>query len=508
MKKSDLAYFCVTGLHPLLLLLTMAGCSVREERLGYLERNDRAYEYTKEEFKNELSKMLNVRLTGENYRYYKSDILLRPYGFYLKREPARTRILVYTQSDSVLDRHIVFYKGIRVRGVRTISDPKVSEGVIPSIELEIRDSESKLEEVRTKNLLIAEIYLNPESFDTWIPKFISPFELLRLAYRAASGFLSNLWTRRPPKIPSQEELSREIRITREHNFDSRERGISIMWLGHATCLVRMNGINILTDPVWCDVASFTKLAGARRHVRPPHAIEELPRIDMILISHDHYDHLDKKAVAKLGTAFPDAKWFVPLKIKAFLDYYAIKEVYEMKWGDDRTLNIDGRDVFVTSVPAQHWGFRHPGNLFGTHWCSWIVAVDGRTLYFVGDTGFCRKEFLKIGRDFDIDIAAIPIGCYEPSWFLHPQHISPTEAVALYEMVNARNALAIHWGTYNLGTSERFLQPRLDLKKACERRQVSNFRATNPGELWIIEEDGDDFHGDKQIEQWPLNAIGD
>lgn len=454
----------------------------REKDL-YLEKNDGVYEYTETEFREDLSTLLGTKLTESNYAYKTSEYLKRPYGFYLDLESGK--ILLYTQSDSVLNKRIVHYSTMdavsREEIIHAITDKQARE-IVEHTFKEIEEKEKVFETAEEVNLWIKRCYFNPKSFDTWACKFFSPVQIIKRGWPVILGMLG----RSQSTFPTREEIEREIPVVRRYDFDEREMGVSIMWLGHATCLVRLNGVNILTDPVWYAKAGIFGKIGSKRHVEPPYPISQLPEIHLVLLSHNHYDHLDGEAVQELISLFPSAKWLTPIRIGDFVRDYGAKYVYEMGWGEEKSFATIGVSIDVTAVPAQHWGCRTGYDIFGSQWCGWMVSVKGKTFYFTGDTGFCRKEFLKMGRKFDIDVAAIPIGCYEPSDFLYPQHISPSEAVALYEMTNAKHALAIHWGTYDMGSTEHFFQPKADLQESLTKRGgITGFEVRNPGELWIV-----------------------
>lgn len=372
----------------------------------------------------------------------------------------------FVESDSVLEKRI-------------LEEERLLDGDMESIRrrvLEIEGREERFETPSRDTFLCIPYYANPSSFDTWMPRFFSIEAVTRW-----------MFTRRMQKIPLREEIDARISVETPC-FDSEMRGVSFVWLGHACVLVRLNGMTIITDPIFSERASFLSFAGPKRHVQPPCMPEELPVVDVVLISHDHHDHLNKDAVCRISARSPAARWFVPLGIDALLRRWGVGNARGLTWGEEwkETVSVDGgrRMLSATCVPAQHWSARFGYDLFRRLWAGWVVSVDDRTFYYTGDTGFCRKEFLKIGLRFDVDLAAIPIGCYEPSWFMHPQHISPKEAVAVHRMTGAKQSVAVHWGTYAMGSSEGFFSPKEDLEReAAEKGVGDELVIAVPGRLY-------------------------
>ncbi|WP_411360601.1 MBL fold metallo-hydrolase [Pseudidiomarina sp. YC-516-91] len=234
----------------------------------------------------------------------------------------------------------------------------------------------------------------------------------------------------------------------------------ITWLGHATFLLQYQGLNILTDPIFSDRASPLSFAGPERLQQPPLSIAELPTIDFVIISHNHYDHLDEATIRALGSS---VTYLVPLGLTAwFTDLgIAAAQVREFDWWDVQSFGA----FRVTATPSQHWSARSLWDKNDTLWASWHLAIGDWQVWFAGDTGYNDKQFKDIGQRFpDIDDALLPIGAYLPRWFMQPQHINPEEAIMMHRDVGAKRSYAMHWGTYQLA-AESLQQTRDDLATA-------------------------------------------
>jgi L-ascorbate metabolism protein UlaG (beta-lactamase superfamily) len=240
---------------------------------------------------------------------------------------------------------------------------------------------------------------------------------------------------------------------------------TVTWIGHSTLLIQMDGMNILTDPIWSDRCSPVQFAGPKRHIKPGVKLEELPKIDAIIISHNHYDHLDRLTIEHFGN---EPVYFVPLGIGEFLDDLDITNYEELDWWDELTLN----GLQFVCTPAQHFSNRSMFDRNKTLWCGWIIQGKFETIYFAGDTGYF-PGFAEIGEKFDsITVAAIPIGAYLPRWFMSPVHVSPQEAVKAFLDVKADYFIPIHWGTFELA-DEPLDNPPISLKKEIERLHLDN-----------------------------------
>ena len=280
------------------------------------------------------------------------------------------------------------------------------------------------------------------------------------------------------------------------------------FIGHATVLVQVptaNGsLNVLTDPVFGERASPVSFAGPKRFQPPGVALKDLPRIDLVLVSHNHYDHLDEDSVKALNAQAGGPPLFVvPLGIKPWLAERGVTNAVELDWWDSVTLpaapsaasaqplvqrngagidagaNSDAVQVFLT--PAQHWSARGLGDRMKTLWGGFALLSPKLHVFYSGDTGY-SKDFADIQarlapRQADaqgggFDLALLPVGAYEPRWFMKDQHVNPDESVRIHRELHARRSLGVHWGTFSL-TDEALDQPPKDLAAARKAQGVAN-----------------------------------
>lgn len=239
---------------------------------------------------------------------------------------------------------------------------------------------------------------------------------------------------------------------------------AVTWIGHATSLVQLAGSNVLMDPVFSERASPFTFVGPKRLTPPGITLAQLPHIDVVVISHNHYDHLDKASVLALNRQAGGAPLFlVPLGVKQWMAGIGITNVKELDWWESTTFN----NITLDFVPSQHWSARGLFDRLQTLWGGWIVkSTDGPkpySVYFAGDTGY-SNDFNDIHQRYpDIDLALIPIGAYAPRWFMQGQHIDPKEAVQIHKDLHARQSVGVHWGTFEL-TDEAIDEPPRLLKE--------------------------------------------
>ena len=240
---------------------------------------------------------------------------------------------------------------------------------------------------------------------------------------------------------------------------------TITWVGHSTCLIQYEGVNILTDPVWSDKIGPVSWAGESRASDPGIAIEKLPPIDIVLISHNHYDHLDEKTILTLSKN-PNTRFFVPLRVRDWFEDRGISNVEELDWWEGVTY----KGLKIICTPAQHFSGRWISDGNTTLWCSWVVFGKGRRLYFGGDSGYF-SGFAEIGKRFGpFDLALLPIGAYEPRELLKPVHMNPSDAVQAFLDLRAKTMLAIHWGTFKQ-SDEPLEEPPKKLRDEIEKRHL-------------------------------------
>ena len=249
---------------------------------------------------------------------------------------------------------------------------------------------------------------------------------------------------------------------------------TVTWVGHSTVLVQLDGVSFLTDPQWSERASPFSFAGPRRVVPPGVRFEDLPPIDFVVVSHDHYDHLDAPTVKRLW-ATHRPRFFVPLGLKAWFAELGIDGVEELDWWETRTV----KGLTVVCLPTQHWSARTLWDQNRRLWAGWAVLGRERRFYFAGDTGYYAPIFQEIGRRLGpFDLGAIPIGAYMPRAMMQFSHVTPEEALQVFEDIGARRLMAIHWGTFNLA-SEPLAEP--PVRTEAEGRRLS----LDPDRIWIF-----------------------
>jgi L-ascorbate metabolism protein UlaG (beta-lactamase superfamily) len=221
--------------------------------------------------------------------------------------------------------------------------------------------------------------------------------------------------------------------------------LRVTLINHSTLLVQQIGINILTDPIWSWRASPVTWAGPRRRRMPGVRWEDLPRIDTVLVSHNHYDHLDLASLRGLADR-EQSQFIVPAGVARLLRSHRIGPVHELDWGESLAL-VRGT---IHSVPALHFSARALFDRNRTLWCGYVIEAAGRVVYFAGDTGF-GNHFAQIRERFGAPrLALLPIGAYQPRWFMSPVHMAPDEAVRAHQILGAETSIAIHHGTFQLG----------------------------------------------------------
>lgn len=223
-------------------------------------------------------------------------------------------------------------------------------------------------------------------------------------------------------------------------------GLRLTWLGHSTTLLELDGLRVLTDPVFAERVSPVSFSGPRRFHRAPATLAQLPALDAILLSHDHYDHLCASSIREL------AKRRVPivtsLGVGARLERLGVDPslVVELDWWESHTL--PGGRLRFTATPAQHFSGRSLNDRDRTLWSSWVIESDRRRVFFSGDTGL-TDAFAEIGRRFDgFDLVMLEIGAWHPAW--SSIHLGPDNALRAFEMLGGDALVPVHWSTFDLG----------------------------------------------------------
>lgn len=268
------------------------------------------------------------------------------------------------------------------------------------------------------------------------------------------------------------------------------QALTVTWVGHSTVLLRYRGISILTDPIWSERASPLSFAGPKRYTRPGLAFEDLPPIDFVIISHNHYDHLDAGTIARLGDG---PRYLVPAGVERWFAAQGIaaERVHRFEWWREQSWTVppagQGADaavkINVQALPSQHFSGRGLFDRNRTLWASWAIQIEDARVFFAGDTGYNPVQFREVGeRAGPFDLAVIPVGAYRPRSFMGPIHVDPAGAVAIHQDVRARYSLGIHWGAFVL-TAEH---PREVIADLSQARAVAKVPAKQ-FELWSIGE---------------------
>ena len=243
---------------------------------------------------------------------------------------------------------------------------------------------------------------------------------------------------------------------------------SLTWIGHATFVIRLGGKLVATDPIWCE-----RIAGILPRKAPPGVpLEALPPLDLVLVTHDHMDHMDLPTLRRLAKKARTVA--TPLGNGRFLAGCGFERIVELDWWQSHR---EG-DLEVTLVPARHWSMRAPGTRNEALWGGFVLRGPEGVLYHAGDTAWF-DGFAEIGKRFAIDWALLPIGGYEPRWFFEPQHIDPEEALRAFEALSARQFVAMHWGTFRL-TDEPLGEPPERLRAAWRAKGLAEER------LWVLD----------------------
>lgn len=243
---------------------------------------------------------------------------------------------------------------------------------------------------------------------------------------------------------------------RDLHFDAP----SLTWIGHATFALRLGGKMIVTDPVWSE-----RIGTQTRRAPPGVPLEKMPRVDVVTISHTHYDHLDLATLRRIG---PEALYVVPSDVGEILRGAGLPRVVELGWW--QTHEHEG--LRITLVPAQHWSMRVPWDRNKRLWGGFVIDSDQGRAYHAGDTAFNEPMFAEIAARFPgIDWAMLPIGAYDPEWFMKPQHMGPEDAVRAFELLGARALVAMHWGTFKL-TDEPLGEPPERARKSFDDRPLA------------------------------------
>ncbi len=274
--------------------------------------------------------------------------------------------------------------------------------------------------------------------------------------------------RRPPQqLPI-------VKLTKNDFHDPPQDELHMVWLGHSSVLIEFEGKRYLMDPVFGKRASFAQWVGPKRYHPVPLGVEDLPRLDGVIISHNHYDHMDARAIQKLSDR--NLIFYVPLGIGAALESWGINtdRIVEFDWWDE----VADGNIKLVAVPARHYSGRGIFDRNKAFWCSWVIMGNAHRIYFSGDTGML-PDFHKIGAMYGpFDVTFIKIGAYNVAW--PDTHINPEQAIQAHLQLNGRRFIPIHWGTFDLGLHSWY-EPVERLVKAAGKESVE-YSIPKPGEI--------------------------
>ena len=295
-----------------------------------------------------------------------------------------------------------------------------------------------------------------------------PFFLRRLGtyFRSGDGA--------PERVTNDGAYLREN--GRKNSRENVQAGVpTVTWIGHATLLVQLEDVTFLTDPTWSNTPSPVPFIGPSRFVKPGLLMEDLPAIDFVVISHNHFDHLDLPTLKLLAARDPDTVFYVPLGNRDLLQKEGIDNVEELDWGQ----TASHKNVVVHCLPSQHWSKRSLTDTRKALWSSWAITGAERRFYFSGDTGYF-PGFADIGKQLGpFDLAAVPIGAYEPSAMMRSSHMNPEEALRAAIDLRAKRAVAMHFGTFDL-SDEPLSEPPLRFKAAAQQSVLGEAAA------WVLD----------------------
>ena len=275
----------------------------------------------------------------------------------------------------------------------------------------------------------------------------------------------------PPPAAPIPQVAADLAFLARNALAGRDMQPSVTWIGHATVLAQLGGLTVLTDPVFSQRASPVAFIGPRRHHPPGVALPDLPHVDLVLASHNHYDHLDAASVEALNRqAGGPPPFVVPLGLKPWLAARGVRHAVELDWWQSHRLvsPATGGEVEVMLLPSQHWSARGLGDRMATLWGGFAVFAADCHLFYAGDTAYSRdfadvrarlaeRQGEACGGGFDV--ALLPIGAYEPRWFMAPQHVNAAEAVQIHRDLGAKWSLGVHWGTFELSDEALDEPPR-------------------------------------------------
>ncbi|KAH3765829.1 N-acyl-phosphatidylethanolamine-hydrolyzing phospholipase D [Pelomyxa schiedti] len=292
------------------------------------------------------------------------------------------------------------------------------------------------------------------------------------------------WMFKPPVKPTEAQLDAVLPVKPVTAAELTAHDFTVCWIGHSTVFLRIFGVNILTDPLFAqrlglDIIGEYKI-GRKRARQPPISLNNLPKIDIVLISHNHQDHLDSGNVSTLAGLF-NPLFLVPRGLTSWFMSLRITNVLEFNWWN--SYYHSGTPLKITFVPAQHWSGRALVDYNLALWGGWVLSSNTHPakVYYAGDTGYC-PVFPEIASLGPFDLSLIPIGPNEPRVSMKTQHVGFEDAIKIHEEVNSRQSVGVHWGTWSMG-ADSLTQVKAQFAAECGRKGVTNFTTLDIGQVW-------------------------
>ncbi len=254
----------------------------------------------------------------------------------------------------------------------------------------------------------------------------------------------------------------------------------VTFVGHSTFLIQTQGLNILTDPVWSERASPVSFAGPKRMHPPGISFGELPKIDFVMLSHNHYDHLDIKTMQRLSREH-GVQVYCPLGVGQYLERKGIQRVTEMDWWDESTIQPG---LKIVCTPAQHFSGRGMFDRDRTLWAGFALLADSGSIYYSGDTGYGDFFGEIASKIAPVRLSFLPIGAYKPEWFMAPIHTSPSEALNIHQVMQSPLSIAMHFGTFPLA-DDGMVEAAEELQNEASKRSIGSFLLPEIGKALIV-----------------------
>ncbi len=281
--------------------------------------------------------------------------------------------------------------------------------------------------------------------------------------------------------PDAWSYNKEAYVRQEELPNAKAEEIQYLFVNHSTFLIQHQGHNILTDPIWSKRCSPFQFAGPKRFRPPGLEFSYLPSIDLVLISHNHYDHLDKNTIKALNKNH-NPTYLVPLGVDKIMKKWGCENVISLDWWQNKKVD----NLEITAIPANHFSSRGTFDRNTTLWCGYVIKSDNKTIYYVGDTGYGPNFGLVKEKFPPIDLSFIPIGAFRPEWFMGPIHVTPEEGIKIHLDVASKKSVAMHFGTFPLAddNSQRAISR---LRSELDRLAISESEFSVPQEGIVYQE---------------------